>query len=195
MVAHHSGNDQSTQQGSTWVPRLRLVGGALLAGLLLSLPIGLLFRLYMRISALMAQGREVPSFSWGGLIAIIVITVVLCAPTSALLYVLVRRLAPWRASLLSGLLLLLLMGVPFVLSAPNGLNTIGNKQVNQLMYGSLFLFQGLGVVPLGNWMLAKLPEGRKRPGGALIGYGLLSVLGVGLLVLAVVLMVTEVAGM
>lgn len=192
MVAHQSGGNQSALQGNAWVQRLRLAGGATLAGLLLSLPIGLLNRLYMRVSILMDHGR--PEFSWFGLMAVMLVTTILVAPTSALLYVLLRRLPSWRASLLSGALLLLLMGVPFVISAPNGLNTIGNRLVNQLMYGSLFLFQGLGIVPVANWMLARLPQGQKRPGGALVGYGLLSVLGVGLLVLALVLMVTGGSG-
>lgn len=191
MLAHHTGENQSTAP-ATWVQRLRILGGATLAGLLLSVPIGLLHRLYMRISALMEHGEV--GFSWLGLLGVMIVTTVLVGPTSALLYILVRRLPPLRASLISGALLLLLLGVPFVLSAPNGLNTIGNQLVNQVMYGSVFLFQGLGIVPVAKWLDSRLPLGRQRPVGALVGYGLLSLLGVGLLALAAVVMLTEVLG-
>lgn len=179
----------ATHPSNPWLPRLRILGAAILAGLLLSLPIGLLNRLFMRVSALM--GGETLGFSWGGTLGVLIVTSVLIGPISGLLYLLLRRLAPGRASLLSGALLVLLLGIPFLVAAPNGLNTIGNRLVNQIMYGSLFLAQGLGVVPMSRWLERRLPQGRQWPVGALLSYGLLSLFGIGLLLLGLVVVLAQ----
>lgn len=161
--------------------RVRAMAVGVLAGAAAGLPLGVLNRVFQRVTALMAG--HTPEFSWGGTLAIVAITILPFAIPAGLLFVGVRR---WlRGGVLYGLLLLCVLGVPYLWAAPMGLDTTGSPWVNRLMYGSLFVLQGLLLPPAVAWLERRLPPPRGR-WAVTAGYGVLvavGLVGCGLLLL------------
>ena len=141
------------------------------------MPLGVLNRLYQRITAIVADQHL--EFTLEGTLGIILVTVIPFAIPSGIAYVAIGRFLPSSQparSLTFGLLLLLVLGLPYLLAAPMGINTTGNVWLNRAMYGSLPVLAGLALSVISGVVDRHVPTPRRR--AAQIGYGAVALVGV-----------------
>ena len=133
--------------------RFHAVAVGVVSGLIVGVPLGLLNRLFQRVSAIM--GGEHLDFTVAGTGAIVFFTVMTFSIPAGIAYVLIRdRLPVERAAHIAtyAASLFLLLGLPFLWAAPMGLNTTGNVWMNRLMYGSLVVLGGVALPPVVSWI-------------------------------------------
>lgn len=177
---------------SAWRPRLHAVAVGVLSGLVVGIPLGALNRVFQRITAIM--GDEFLVFTLVGSLGIVFFTVLPFAIPAGVAYFAVRdRLPRSRPThgLTYGLLLLILLGIPYLWAAPMGINDIGNMWVNRLMYGSLFVLAGLSLPPVAGAVERLVPAGGRTTA---VVDGMLAVLALastGLLLFFAFLLISE----
>lgn len=164
-------------RAGTWSGRMHLVAVAVVAGLVVGLPLGVLNRVFQRITAITAD--LYPEFTVAGSLAIVVATVLPFAIPAGILYVALRERLPRRSpgsEVGFALTLMLVFTVPYLWTAPMGINTTGNVWVNRAMYGGLVLLGGLTIPRTVDWVAGRLPPSPGRIGRVI--EGLLVLLGV-----------------
>ena len=151
----------------------RVLAAAGIAGVLVGVPTGLLARLIMKVSALVAgpaaagvrteNGNVVGALTADGTLALVIFAGLAPVGVGAILYVTVRpwfrSLGRWRG-LAFGLYLLALAG-PVGLDPFNGdFSRFGSTALNVAMFAALFLAVGVALVPVAEGTLARLSSGR-----------------------------------
>ncbi|MDQ6423232.1 hypothetical protein RB620_27765 [Paenibacillus sp. LHD-117] len=81
--------------------------------------------------------------------------------------------------MLNGLLLFIVIGIPFLFLVLTDLEQPVYRAVNQALWTSLFLAQGMAIVSAAKWLECRLPAGNARPYAASALYGLIVLLGIG----------------
>lgn len=164
----------TTASPSLWHSRLRLAAAGIISAIPVALVFGLLSRVAMRITALLEN--EPTGFSVFGTLGVALVWIILFGLPSGILAPLIMRNPDrrWTQSLITGLALFLLMGIPFLIVGPNGLDTAHPRWLNLTMYGALFFLHGVCNAWAYVWYEHRLkhPEPGRR--GRLLWYGFLT---------------------
>jgi hypothetical protein len=165
------------EPSSRAIALMRAVIVGLLSGTIVGIPLGVLNRVYQRITAIVAEQHL--EFTPEGSLGIVLVTVIPFAIPAGIAYVAIGRFLPSHQpahSLTFGLLLLVVLGLPYLWAAPMGINTTGNVWLNRAMYGSLPVLAGVALPVISGIVDRHVPTPTHRVGQ--MGYGALTLVGV-----------------